>query len=168
MIRRLFLGVLLSLGLAGPAFGATLSPGESIHKLYKAYQAVAPDQWVDPLDSTNMADLMTDELYALYLKGGESAIDGELPLLDFDPFVNGQDFEITNLTVTSESIDDKRQTVTARFLNFDAPRIVIYDFVLTDKGWRFEDMRYPVGEDIPDGFSLKAYLSQPWPPVVTP
>lgn len=161
MVRRFLIVMLATLGLcqvaaAKPAEG--LSPKAVVQTLYEGYMAVKPDDYSDPLDGFSLEDHMTPDLYRLYYVGSTANTVDEVPILDWDPFINGQDFDIKSVTVTAKSIDATHQVVTAIFNNSGIDCKVLYDFVLTEAGWRMDNLKYAQSDDYPEGFNLKAHI----------
>jgi hypothetical protein len=66
----------------------------------------------------------------------------EEPVIDFDPFVNGQDFEITAFTLKAEQKTADRARISARVINFKKPTIVAYELVRVPAGWRIRDISW--------------------------
>jgi hypothetical protein len=71
--------------------------------------------------------------------------DGDMGALDFDPFINGQDYEITDLQIGEPEIDGDRAVVVVTFKNFDEPNSLTYDLVNED-GWKIDDVASSTGE----------------------
>ena len=64
------------------------------------------------------------------------------PILDFDPLIDAQDYQLTNLNVTTDSVvENSHATVRANFVNAGAPTEVIYDLVWENGGWRVDNIR---------------------------
>lgn len=65
---------------------------------------------------------------------------GGVPMLDGDPFVAAQDWDITNLAIRidSQTADSAKATVT--FDDFKEPTVVHFDLVNTPDGWRISDI----------------------------
>ena len=53
---------------------------------------------------------------------------GEVGCLDFDFWVNGQDWKITNLKVAIGAAGKDRETVIAKFLNLGVPQEIHFEF----------------------------------------
>ncbi|ESQ80860.1 hypothetical protein AEYBE204_00640 [Asticcacaulis sp. YBE204] len=145
---------------ATAAYAAPKTPEAMIRAFYASYLSIKNETMEFPKPEISLKDLFVPDLYKLYQKGEEER-DGDLPLLDWDVFANGQDVLMTEFSLSTEVIDATHQVVTARFKNFDTPMTVHYDFVLTGGKWRVTDVRYPGDEDAPEGFSLRGYLTQP-------
>lgn len=69
------------------------------------------------------------------------------PLLDGDPFVDAQDWEIKEPAVVTVQAggDGKGATATAVFKNFGKPVTVRYALVMTPKGWRIDNVIWTEG-----------------------
>jgi hypothetical protein len=64
---------------------------------------------------------------------------GEVPLLDGDPFVCAQEWEVSKLTVAASTAGTKT-TGKVAFDMFGKPRQVTLDLVLTPAGWRIANI----------------------------
>jgi hypothetical protein len=64
------------------------------------------------------------------------------PILDYDPFVQGQDYEIRGLTISVEETAPRTATVLVKFRNAGKPVAIRYDLVQLADGWRIRDMRW--------------------------
>lgn len=69
----------------------------------------------------------------------------EAPLLNGDPFVDAQDWEITDPAVTIQEATSDRATATATFKNFGKTVTVRLALLLTPKGWRVDDVFWSEG-----------------------
>ncbi len=69
----------------------------------------------------------------------------EAPLLNGDPFVDAQDWEITDVTVTVQESSADRATATASFNNSGKAVNVRLALMLTPKGWRVDDIFWTEG-----------------------
>jgi hypothetical protein len=65
---------------------------------------------------------------------------GEVPTLDGDPFINGQDWEISDLAIKIEMKPPDKAAGTATFDNSGTRMTVTYDLVKTAGGWRIADI----------------------------
>ncbi len=64
------------------------------------------------------------------------------PILDFDPLIDAQDYQIANLNVTTDGVvENSHATVRASFTNSGAQTEVIYDLVWESGGWRVDNIR---------------------------
>ena len=67
--------------------------------------------------------------------------------LDYDPVVNGQDFSIKDLKLTTQS-SGATATVVAAFQNFDQPTRVTYTLTSSEGGWHVDDVRFEDGRSL--------------------
>ena len=70
---------------------------------------------------------------------------GEVPLLNGDPFIDAQDWEISNLKTTVKSTGANTAIATVAFTMFMKPRTVTLSLVTTPAGWRISDIRWARG-----------------------
>jgi hypothetical protein len=64
------------------------------------------------------------------------------PILDFDPLIDAQDYQLTNLNVATEALaENSHATVRASFANAGRPTEVVYDLVWENGGWRVDNIR---------------------------
>ena len=132
-------------------------PKAMIEQLYQGYVQTKPDDLSDPMAHFDLDQMMAQDLSKAMKKASVSK-EGELPILDWDIFVNGQDFEIKRFKATVVARSDQRLTVIATFDNFTTPMRVLYDFRKSQGRWRLYDMRYPKSKNDPKGFSLRAFF----------
>lgn len=62
--------------------------------------------------------------------------------LDFDPFINAQDYDIKSYELKTEAKTDARARVVARFDNSGRATVVTYDLVRAGGGWRIRDISW--------------------------
>jgi hypothetical protein len=64
------------------------------------------------------------------------------PILDFDPLIDAQDYELSNLNVTTEAVaENNHAVVRASFMNAGRASEVLYDLVWEDEAWKVDNMR---------------------------
>ncbi|KFC66363.1 hypothetical protein FF80_02626 [Devosia sp. LC5] len=79
-------------------------------------------------------------LQALYDADADSTPAGEMGALSFDPYIDGQDYELTDFVIGEPQIDGDTAIVDVDFRNFGAARHLTYDLVFEDGGWRIDDV----------------------------
>ena len=89
---------------------------------------------------TAPGDIYTARLGKL-LQDDRRRAKGEVGCLDFDFWVNGDDWEITKLTITSADQGQDRKTITARFLNTGEPQEIQFDFRREAGRWLMDEVR---------------------------
>ncbi len=121
------------------AFGATAfaqpftSPKALLEDAYKSY---ATDEFPD--------DLMvyySSALKALWATADAKVADDEVGAVDFDPFINAQDYEITGLAIGDPvTAADGSVTVTVTFVNMGEAQTMEFTLVQEGAGWLVDDV----------------------------
>ncbi len=71
----------------------------------------------------------------------EAARREEPPVLNGDPFIDAQDWDVRDLVVSASEIEPgRRATGTVTFRNQGTPRRLTVDLVMTPAGWRIDDI----------------------------
>ncbi|MEO5805002.1 DUF3828 domain-containing protein [Devosia sp.] len=78
-------------------------------------------------------------LQALYDADAAATPEGEMGALDFDPFINGQDWTLTDFKIGKAKISGDTAKVQVTFNNFDTPTVLVYDLV-NEGGWKIDDV----------------------------
>jgi hypothetical protein len=84
-------------------------------------------------------DIYTAGLGKLF-RDDEKRAKGEVGCLDFVFWVNGQDWTLTNLSVTGGAAGPDRKTVIARFVNLGTPQEIHFDFRRVAGRWLLDDV----------------------------
>lgn len=135
---------------APPATPVASDPAETIRPLYARYMTDPASTTFPALEeqapwSASMRQALLD-MMARSQQANE-------PILDFDPFANAQDWQVTNVNVTTDGVvENSHAVVRASFQNGGAPQEVVYDLVWEDGGWRVDNMR---SGGPPDGWDLR-------------
>lgn len=79
------------------------------------------------------------ELNALYERDAEITPEGEMGAISFDPFVDGQDYDLTDFEIGAPGIAGEYASVDVTFLNFGEPRSLTFELVNED-GWKIDDV----------------------------
>jgi hypothetical protein len=85
------------------------------------------------------AQFRSEALQALYDRDAEITPEGEMGALGFDPYIDGQDFGLTEFEIGEPQIEGDSAIVDVSFNNFDEPRSLTYELVNED-GWKIEDV----------------------------
>jgi len=98
------------------------------------------------------------KLAALILKDRKEAR-GEVGKLDFDPFIDAQDWGIDRVDVEIREVGPDKTRATVSFKNLGDPKSVILDLVRLRMGWRIAnitwDRKHRLGEDTLRGILTK-------------
>src|SRR5262249_26312609 len=141
---------LTTLGALGAACAALVVPASAgdasaiifITTIYNSYQG--KDAKGTPLDSERtirryfepaLATLMVEDQKA-------AARRNEVGLLDFDPFLDAQDWDVTTFDiVVSDAVAGKAQA-TVKFVNQGQAMTVVLDLVQVENTWRIHDIAW--------------------------
>lgn len=66
--------------------------------------------------------------------------------LDFDPFINGQDFQLSDFTVDDPLIEGDTATVVVSFLNYGTAEEMRFTLVRGADGWKIDDLESLSGD----------------------
>ncbi|MGE0045810.1 MAG: hypothetical protein AB7T08_08625, partial [Hyphomonadaceae bacterium] len=105
-------------------------PVSVVRPLYDRY--LTPNSQFAALeDSAPWTDEMRAEIVAM---NARSEAMGE-PILDFDPFINAQDWQIASVNVTADSVvRDSHAVVRASFENMGRPTEIVFDLEWRNNG----------------------------------
>lgn len=140
------------LGTAACAAGATAAAADASAR---AFVAAIYDTYVGkngngvPLDNNQMIQRYFEpSLAALILKDqSEAARRKEVGTLDFDPFVDAQDWDIAAYNVTVSDIGADKASTTVKFNNFGKPQTVVLDLVKIKNDWKISDITWTPHEN---------------------
>lgn len=104
-------------------------------------------------------DVYTPRLAALFALAKREA-HGEVGRIDFDFWSNAQDWQLSEVNVTSVPVEGaaNRRVVIAKFRNFQTPNEIHFYFVKTGKDWLLDDARSMTGET----WTLSLILKYGW------
>ena len=123
----------LFLGLTGLATAQTFdTPQALLEAFYAPYFSGEFTEDESPFFS--------DELEALYAADAEATPEGEIGALDFDPFVDGQDFELTDFEIGAPGIAGEYASADVTFSNMGRPTTLSYELVKEDGSWQIDDV----------------------------
>ncbi|WP_395645128.1 DUF3828 domain-containing protein [Terricaulis sp.] len=138
---------------AGSAAGDAGDPAAIIRPLYAPYMtpgSTFPDFTSNPIWSDDLrAQLtaMTQRSEAL-----------NEPILDFDPIIGAQDYQLSNLNVANEAVvEHSSAVVRAGFTNLNQHTEIVYDLVWQHDAWKVDNIRG-------DGWDLRQIAALPRQP----
>jgi hypothetical protein len=144
--RRTIILLSAALGAAAPLFATTLRASADasalafVADIYNAYKG--KEAKGRPLDDERaIRRAFEPALAALTVRDQKLAAKrGEVGLLDFDPFVDAQDWEISDVDIAVDDIAAGKATVTVKFINFNKPATVRLDLIKIKNDWRIADI----------------------------
>jgi hypothetical protein len=135
---RVLVSILLAvvLAAAAPLDQVDGDPVTLIAAIYKTYTDIRPGEDGMP----GLAGIYSQRLQALIDKDAQETPEGEVGKIDWDVFVDGQDWQLTELNIVPIAKDEGRAQVRATFKNFGEPRDILYTLVPEDGRWRIDDI----------------------------
>jgi len=130
---------------ARPAMAAyDESPESFVHDIYAHYESRFEGDETKGIALVNAAVVHRyfEPTIAAKMIADMKASHGEVGALDFDPFVNGQDWQITGVKIAINQDSPIRALATVRFKNFDAMDEIRLQLLRVGKGWRVADILY--------------------------
>jgi hypothetical protein len=130
---RIVLALVFALGLGrGAAYAAAFDsdPVSLIKAIYKTYEE----------DKPQPKHIYSKRLQALIDKDEKETPEGMVGRIDWDVFVDGQDWKLTELNITLVSKSADKAQVRATFKNFDHASNMLFDLVREDGHWRVDDV----------------------------
>jgi hypothetical protein len=130
---RLILAVLFALDLgsgAAHAAPADSDPVSLIEAIYKTYET----------DNPGLPHVYSKRLQALIDKDEKETPEGDVGRIDWDVFIDGQDWKLTELKIVLVSKSADKAEVRATFKNFDESCNQLFDLVREEDAWRIDDI----------------------------
>ena len=144
-VRRLVLTIACLTALIAPVFADEATPQTFLTTLYHRYEGkhtrgldYADKRMLMRYFEPSLVDLITADQAAAKKRD-------EVPALDGDPFVDAQEWEITQLAITTTADGPDKATGTVTFRNFSEPKKLTVALVRLKAGWRIADITWPDG-----------------------
>jgi hypothetical protein len=133
--------VIMPCGLVvAPTVAADPEAMAFVTKIYDAYKG-ENSQGILLSDDAEIRRYFEPSMAVLIIKDRKEAR-GEVPTLDFDPFVNAQDFEISEVDIAVRDVPPDKAVATVRFKNIDRSERVVLDLVKIKTNWRIADITW--------------------------
>ena len=153
---RILLGLAaLALALPAAANAQVDDPRAFVAATYARYARAANDPPAEPVRAYSPR---LRALFAAYERWAR-AHDDLVGALDFDWWVNAQDWEIHGVAVTAGPGGANRRTILARWTNYGRTDSSRFLFVRIGRRWYLDDVVNGTGRE-PDGWTLSALLRQ--------
>jgi len=141
--------------MAFTATAETASPHSFVDGIYKHYLgkdskglSLSSSAAIRRYFAPPLADAMVKDFAAAHKAG-------EVPMLNGDPFVDAQDWEISNIKSAVKSTGASTAVATVTFIQFMEPRTVTLELVNTPAGWRIADIGWVRGGSLRTLYKLK-------------
>jgi hypothetical protein len=142
--RRSFI-IALATAVAGPALAAEQSAQDFLAGIYANYKgkdskgtSLATTAAINRYFTPALARLIDADAKAAAKRREVGALGG-------DPFIDGQDWELTDLSIDVKDNGPDKATGTVKFKNFGKDVTITHDLVKVKQGWRIDDIRMPSG-----------------------
>jgi len=124
--------LLLGVG-EGPA--ASLPDSDPVSLIKAIYATYTADN-----DNPGLPHIYSKRLQALIDKDEKETPEGMVGRIDWDVFIDGQDWKLTELNIALVSKAADKAQVRATFKNFGQPSNMLFDLVREDGHWRIDDV----------------------------
>ena len=121
--------------VAGTAFAAAPVFEDARDLIEYAYAPYQSGEF--PEDPT---ELYSPTLKLLWVQMAERSEAAEMPIIDFDPFINAQDYEISDLVIADPVIEGDAAMVAVSFSNFGEAQELHFMLVDGAEGWKIDDI----------------------------
>lgn len=149
-VYGLMIAVVMALAACSPPQQSTRNPAESsargraitdaaavVQALYGPYR-VADGQTPLLEQAAPWSARMAADIAAMHARTAA----GDAPPLDFDPIIDAQDYLLSDISTTADSVvEGSHAIVRARFTNIGEPQEVLYDLVWEGDRWKVDNIR---------------------------
>jgi hypothetical protein len=152
-MRHLALVVIFLVAGLSSAF-AYDTPKALLDALYYPYSQGDDYNW----DDWHANDWRSKSLNALFDADDAATPEGDVGRIDFDPYIDSQDYDLADLKIGDPAMSGDTATVEVTFANFGDAEHLTYSLVKEGADWKIDD----VTSHNPDSmWSLRALLTAP-------
>jgi hypothetical protein len=139
--RTIILGA-ASMAAAGPAFAADPGATAFVTAIYSAYKG--KDAKGVPLENERVIRRYFEPTLAAAMAKDQKAAArrNEVGLLDFDPFLDAQDWDVDAFDITVSDAATGTAKATVKFVNQGEAMTVVLDLVQAKNDWRVYDITW--------------------------
>ena len=122
---------------AATAAGAPAAPvfDEPKGLIEYAYAPYKTDNFPD-----DPSELYSPTLKQLWDDMATRSEEGDVPIIDFDPLINAQDYELTDFVIADPAVNGDDAEVAVSFSNFGEPQELHFYLVRRAEGWKIDDI----------------------------
>jgi hypothetical protein len=121
-----------------------------VTKIYDAYKG-RNSKGVSIGTEAAIRNYFEPALAALIIKDEQAAARRkEVRALDFDPFVDGQEWELADVSVAVSQVPPDKAVATVSFKNFGLPTKIVLNLVKTKSDWRIANITWQRGDSTPE------------------
>jgi hypothetical protein len=121
-----------------------------VTKIYDAYKGKGSKGY--SLESeADIRRMFEPALAALIIKDEKAAAKRkETPTLEFDPFVDGQEWELSAVNIAVNNAPPNKAVATVSFKNFGLPTKVVLNLVKSKTDWQIANITWARGDSAPE------------------
>ena len=136
-------GGFISRGMAAaPAVTADATPKTFVTKIYDSYKG-KNSKGISIAGEAEIQRYFEPSLAAMIIKDGKAAAKRkDAPSLDFDPFIDGQEWELADVNVAVSDAPPDKAVATVTFKNFGMPTKIVVNLVRTKSDWRIANITW--------------------------
>lgn len=138
-MRLAALAVSFVLAFSGLAAAQTYDTPKSLIEAFYAPYLVASENF-DSKAFDDQNTMRSAALQELYDQDAADTPEGEQGTLDFDPYIGGQDWTITDFEIGQARVDGDTASIDVSFKNFGEVRNLTYELVMENGGWKINDL----------------------------
>lgn len=142
LTRRTILFGAVHAAIASPALAADSSARAFVTAIYKTYQGTNGNGVALDNDQTVQHYFEPSLAAAIRKDQTEAEQRNEPPALDFDPFVDAQDWNIAAVDIEVREAPPNKASATAKFSNADKPTTILLDLVRINGEWKVHDITW--------------------------
>ena len=127
---------------AVPAVAANAAATAFVTKIYDAYKS-KNSRGISIETEAAIRTYFEPSLAATIIKDQKAAAKRkEVPSLEADPFVDSQEWQVSDLNVAVSDASPDKAVATVRFKNFGLPTKIVLNLVRTRSDWRIADITW--------------------------
>jgi hypothetical protein len=142
LTRRTIIFGAVCLAVAGPTFAADPSAATFVTAIYNAYKG--KNAKGVPLDNERVIRRYFEPTLAAAMAKDQKAAArrNEVGLLDFDPFLEAQDWDVNAFDIAVSDAAAGKAKATVKFVNLGEAMTVVLDLVQVKNDWHIDDITW--------------------------
>jgi hypothetical protein len=135
---------------AQPAPAADATAKAFVTKIYDAYKG-KNSKGVSIETEAAIRSYFEPSLAALIIKDEKDAAKRkQVPALEFDPFIDGQEWELSDVNISVNDAPPSKAVATVSFKNFGLPTKIVLQLVKTKNDWQIVNITWERGDNDPE------------------
>jgi hypothetical protein len=135
---------------AQPASAADATAKTFVTRIYDAYKG-KNSKGISIETEAAIRSYFEPSLAALIIKDEKDAAKRkEVPTLEFDPFIDGQEWELSDVNIAVSDASPNKAVATVSFKNFGLPTKIVLQLVKTKNDWQIVNITWERGDNGPE------------------